>query len=296
MTTRSYGFIMSRFWFLYNPMAGNGCALERAKKLSEKYPESKVCDMTAIGGYKELFEQIPNEDSVVICGGDGTLNRFANDIAELDMKNKIYYSPVGTGNDFFRDLPEPKDENDMYEVSKYIRGLPSVEVKGRTSLFINGIGYGVDGYCCEEGDRQRAQGIKKVDYTAIAIKGILSKFKRVNATVTVDGEKKEYKKVWLAPTMNGRYYGGGIMPTPNQDRLSDDGKLSLMVFHGSGKLKTLIVFPSIFKGEHVKHTKIIDVLTGYDITVEFDRPTALQIDGETVTEVTSYRARSRNAK
>ena len=84
------------------------------------------------------------------------------------------------------------------------------------------------------------------------------------------------------------------MPTPAQDRLSEDGKMSLMVFHGSGKLKTLMVFPSIFKGEHVKKTKIVEVITGYDITVEFDRPTALQIDGETVTGVSSYRARSRN--
>jgi diacylglycerol kinase family enzyme len=92
--------------------------------------------------------------------------------------------------------------------------------------------------------------------------------------------------------MNGRFYGGGMMPTPEQDRLSDDGRLSLLVFHRSGKLKTLMVFPSLFKGEHVKHTKIAEVLTGYDISVEFDRPTALQIDGETVTAVSSYRARA----
>ena len=86
------------------------------------------------------------------------------------------------------------------------------------------------------------------------------------------------------------------MPTPDQDRLSKDGKLSLLVFHGSGKLKTLMVFPSIFKGEHVKDTKITKIITGYDITVEFDRPTALQIDGETVSGVSKYRAISRNVK
>ena len=277
-------------------MAGNGCAAERAKALSEKYPESKVCDMTAISSYNELFESIPEEDNIVVCGGDGTLNRFANDVADLDLKNKIYYSPVGTGNDFFRDLPEGSDENDICEITKYIQGLPSVEVKGKTSLFINGIGYGIDGYCCEEGDRLKAMQTKKVDYTAIAIKGLLFKFKRVNATVTVDGVKREYKNVWLAPTMNGRYYGGGMMPTPDQDRLAEDGRLSLLLFHGSGKIKTLMIFPGIFKGEHLKHKKYTEVITGYDITVEFDRPTALQIDGETVIGVTSYRAKSRSVK
>ena len=80
------------------------------------------------------------------------------------------------------------------------------------------------------------------------------------------------------------------MPTPAQDRLSSDGKLSLMVFHGTGKLKTLIIFPSLFKGEHVKHTKHIAIIEGYNFEVEFDAPCALQIDGETILGVTGYKA------
>ena len=158
--------------------------------------------------------------------------------------------------------------------------------------FINGVGYGIDGYCCEEGDKLKAKQAKKVNYTNIAIKGLLGGFKRVNATVTVDGVRREFKGVWIAPTMNGRFYGGGMMPTPDQDRLSEDGRLSLLVLHGSGKLRTLMVFPSIFKGELVKEKKIAEVITGYDISVEFDRPAALQIDGETVTAVSSYRAKA----
>ena len=287
---------MSRYYFLYNPMAGNGKAKERAECLSVQYPDSIVCDMTGISDYKVFLDGISEDDALVVCGGDGTLNRFANDISDIELKNKFFYSPVGSGNDFFRDLPNAADENDMYEITRYIDRLPTVEVGGKKSLFINGVGYGIDGYCCEEGDRLKAKSKKKINYTAIAIKGLLFKFKRVNATVTVDGKKREYKKVWLAPTMNGKYYGGGMMPTPDQDRLAKDGKLSLLVFHGSGKLKTLMVFPSIFKGEHVKHTNITEILTGYDIAVEFDRPTALQIDGETVVGVTSYRAKSHSIK
>ena len=78
------------------------------------------------------------------------------------------------------------------------------------------------------------------------------------------------------------------MPTPKQERNS--GKLSTMVFYGSGKLKTLMVFPSLFKGEHVKHTNHVAIYEGKEITVEYDRPTALQIDGETILGVTSYTA------
>ena len=88
--------------------------------------------------------------------------------------------------------------------------------------------------------------------------------------------------------MNGRFYGGGMMVTPMQDRLCEDKTLSVCVLHHSGKIKTLAIFPSIFKGEHIKSKKHSTVFTGKHITVKFDRPVALQIDGETVLNVTEY--------
>ena len=231
-------------------------------------------------------------DEITVCGGDGTLNKFVNGIRDLNVKNKIYFCPAGSGNDFARDVAEDREANGTYEINKYIDRLPKVNVNGEEYLFVNGIGDGIDGCCCEEGDKLKAKSCKKIDYTSIAIKGLLWGFKPVNAKVTVDGKSFEYNKVWIAPTMNGRYYGGGMMPTPDQNRCAEDGKLSLMVFHGSGKIKTLLVFPSLFKGEHIKHTDMVSIHTGYDITVEFDTPTALQIDGETIVGVKSYNARS----
>ena len=49
-----------------------------------------------------------------------------------------------------------------------------------------------------------------------------------------------------------------------------------------------MVFPKIFKGEHAKYRKMVDFFVGDEITVEFDRPNALQIDGETILGVTKY--------
>jgi diacylglycerol kinase family enzyme len=277
-------------------MAGNGEAEGSARTLSVNYAEAKLIDMTTIKSYSEFFGKLDSNDTVTVCGGDGTVNRFVNGTEGIEFENRIFYCPVGSGNDFARDLPEELLVNGAYEITRYIKDLPIVSAKGKDYRFVNGVGYGIDGYCCAEGDRQKAMSTKKVDYTKIAIKGLLFNFKARNATVTVDGRKYSFKKVWIAPTMNGRFYGGGMMPTPDQDRLSEDGKLSLLVFHGKGRLKTLMVFPSIFKGEHVKKGNIAKVLTGYDITVEFDRETPLQIDGETVNGVRSYRARSARNK
>ncbi len=282
------------YHILYNPHAGNGCAEEETKIIAALADaEISRYDITTIKSYSAFFAGISESDSIVICGGDGTLNRFVNDTEGLDIKNDILYYALGSGNDFLRDVERLAKE--PFVINEYIKNLPITEVKGKKYRFINNVGFGIDGYCCEVGDAIKAKNEKSgknkpVNYTAIAIKGLLFHFKPKNATVIVDGKEYKYKKVWIAPTMKGRFYGGGMMPTPEQNRLDSDGTLSVMLFHGSGKLKTLMVFPSLFKGEHVKHTEMVAIHTGKDISVTFDAPAAVQIDGETILGVTSYRA------
>ena len=281
-----------KYHLIYNPLSGNGKSREQVSEIESVFEDKVIWDITRITDYSEFFSNISDDDKIVICGGDGTLNRFVNATKNLNIKNNIYFYSVGTGNDFSRDLGKEKAAEPDFCIDEYIRNLPVVTVNGTEQLFINGVGFGIDGYCCEVGDELKKKSDKPVNYTGIAIKGLLFFFKPVTATVTVDGEKFTYKKVWIAPTMNGRFYGGGMMCAPDQNRLNEDGKLSLVLMYGAGRLRTLCVFPSIFKGEHIKQKKMVAVHTGHDITVEFDRPTALQIDGETYLNVTKYRARS----
>ena len=285
---------MTTYRILYNPLANNGKGLQTSEALRAIFPDDDLHfeDLTAIGDYASYFADLSAGDVVILCGGDGTLNRFINDTEGLTLNREILYFAAGSGNDFRHDVCGADEENKPFSLAKYIRDLPTVTVKDKTYRFLNGIGYGIDGYCCEVGDAIRQNTPDKaINYAGIAIKGLLFHYKPTNAKVTVDGETRTYKKVWLAPTMNGRYYGGGMEIAPAQDRLGD-GTLSVVVMYGSGKLKTLVVFPSIFKGEHVSHKEMIDIRCGREITVEFDRPVALQIDGETILGVTSYTARS----
>ena len=275
-------------YILFNPHAGNGTAEEAAKKLAATYSDAVLLDMTAIDGYASLLDGVTAEDTLTICGGDGTLNRFVNDTEGLRIERQILYFPVGTGNDFAKDL-----SRDAYSIPRpinwYIKDLPIVEVHGKKYRFFNGVGFGIDGYCCQVGDELRKEA-QEVNYTSIAVKGLLRHFDARSARITVDGETFTYEKVWIAPTMYGRYYGGGMMAAPAQRRWDKEKRLSLVIFHGAGRLRTLCIFPSIFKGRHINHKKYVAVHTGTNIKVEFDRPTPLQIDGETVPNVTSYTA------
>lgn len=280
-------------YVLYNPFSDNRHGEQNAKKITEvlKDDELEFVDLTKIN-LKEFFQSAPVGDKIVIAGGDGTIHVIFNKFGGTLPDRPIYYFPTGNGNDFMVDIKD-KNSDPIVLLNDYIKDLPSVSVNGGEKvLFFNGVGYGIDGYCCEEGDKLKKQTDKPINYAGIAIKGILGKFKPRKAVVTVDGVRSEYENVWLAPTMNGRYYGGGMNIAPGQDRLNPERTLTTVVFRGKSKLKTLIAFPSVFKGEHIKRTKIVTVLTGHEITVEFDKPTALQIDGETYLNVTHYTATS----
>ena len=282
-----------KYYIIYNPKSGNGVGAAKKDELKNilKDGELEYIDTILLEDKKSLFDKLSPDDVVVLCGGDGTINHFANALDGYEIKNKILYFPAGTGNDFYNDI-EDKPKDRLLELNKYIVNLPYVEVNGIKKCFLNGIGYGIDGYCCEEGDRLRKLTTKPVNYTTIALKGLIYKFKPVNAKVTVDGVTREYKKVWLAPAMNGRFFGGGMMMAPGQDRLNDEGLITSAVVNNAGKIKVIATFPKIFKGKHVSHTEIVDVKKCHCVTVEFDRPVALQIDGETVLNVTKYKAYS----
>lgn len=277
------------YYVLCNPLSANKQGTVLSQSLVGKLPreEIKFVDILTVGEYADFWKTIDCEnDTVILSGGDGTLNRFINATKGTELPKNLFYFASGSGNDFKHDVSP--DSDDLIPLSKYMEDLPTVTVKGKTYYFVNGIGFGIDGYCCEVGDKLKEKSDKPVNYTSIAIKGLLFGFTPANAKVTVDGVTTEYKKAWIAPTMKGKYYGGGMMVAPEQDRFDPKRAVSVALLYGSGKLKTLMVFPSIFKGEHVKHTKMVKIMRGHEITVEFDKPVALQIDGETVLDVTSY--------
>lgn len=279
-------------YLFFNPSAKNGKAAEDLQLIKKTLDgqDVEIYAVTDIDDYVSVIDKIQPEDIVYIVGGDGTLNRFINDSTNLRILGDIFFYSAGTGNDFKHDV-DP--DNSLYRIrlNDYIRNLPTVTVGGVTYKFINGVGFGIDGYCCEEGDRQRAAGKQEINYSAIAVKGCLFRFKPYGADITVDGETRHYNKVWLAPTMFGRYYGGGMKVAPEQDRNNPQHTVTSVVIHETGRLKTLIRFAKIFSGEHTKYTDMVDIRTGHEVRVVFDRPCALQIDGETVRNVTEYTVR-----
>ena len=280
-------------YILYNPLSNNRRGKQRAETLRDLLSDGCLAfrDLTKITDLRGFLAGLDASARVILCGGDGTLNRFINALDGKMPRKNLYYFAAGSGNDFLNDLPEAHAGEPIL-LDPYLEDLPWVEVRGQRYCFLNGVGFGIDGYCCQEGDRLRRKSSRRTNYTAIALKGLAYAYKPVNARICVDGKTREYQRVWLAPSMLGRFYGGGMMIAPGQDRCGKEGDLTLVVVHDCSKLRILTAFPTIMNGTHLRYEGIVDVLTGQDITVTFDRPCALQIDGETFSDVTEYHAMS----
>ena len=277
-------------YILYNPKANNENNDLNIVPGAEELEKRGVKKVSLIGLDVPAFcQSLSAEDRVLLCGGDGTLHHFANNAYGVEFPCVVCALRSGTGNDFLTDIGQLGNEN-LIDIREYLKNLPEVEIKDDKKRCLNGVGLGVDGAVCRGIEEFKAKtNKKKANYTNISLDQLLCKYKRPSGRVTVDGVTHEYKDLWAITTMKGRYFGGGMMIAPSQDRSS--GKVSIMAMHGGSKAKTLFVFLKVFKGKHVKHTEMVEIFEGYDVTVEFDEPRDLQIDGEVYTDVSVYRVR-----
>lgn len=275
-------------YIIYNPLSFNG--------KGEKIKDKAIAELNNIDdvieynftelNYDEFADKVKPNDNVFLVGGDGTIHFFANYYKKKPIDCSIFVYEGGCGNDFLKDL---NYKNPLVKVNGYFDELPTVTVNGETRYFINNVGFGLDGAVSLVSDKKKSKH-KKINYTFIAIIQLLFKYRRCNAKVIIDGKELNYKKVWLAPTMNGRFYGGGMMIAPSQKR--ERGMLTLVVVHNRPRIATLLAFTKVFKGTHEgKFTKSLDMIRGHEIEVIFDKPRPLQIDGETINNVISYKCK-----
>lgn len=281
-------------YVLYNASAGAHYNAQQIKvKMAEFFPGESVVldDTTTVSDKQSYIDKLSSEDRLIVVGGDGTLNRFVNSVEDREYPFPIYCFSAGTGNDFINDVAGGNADEPIL-INQYITKLPSVEVNGVVYKFLNGIGQGIDGWACYKGEEYKKRTGKPPSYTSYAFKGLLYAYKPSHAKVTVDGVTEEYDNVWMAPTMNGRYFGGGVKITPDQDRLNPERMMSAAIVKTPWRIRLMTIFPTIFKGNHVKYKKQVTIMQGKEIIVEMDRPIALQIDGEVIPDVTKYIARS----
>ena len=260
---------MAKAYVFYNPLAGKGKILEDLEALEFVLDTPCVfCDMTKPETYGEALFAMEAEDFLVLCGGDGTLNRFVNLTRELCLKNEIYYYPAGENNDFARDFGRCYGNN-PFSVTEALKGLPQAQIENRSGCFLTGILFDA----CR---RIRRTSNDKLAYNSPR-----------TVTLTVDGAQRTYENVRLAAVMYGRYCDGGL--TPDRNRRRTDGDLSCVLIHGCGGDRSRYLKRKLQEGSPVD-SRYLTVCKGKSLRLVFDGPVSVRTDGEEQTAVTEFTA------
>ena len=256
---------MEKAYVFYNPLAGEGKILEDLELFPFIINEDCVfCDMTKPETYEESLFAMDAEDPLILCGGDGTLNRFVNIMEGIHRPNCVFYYPAGENNDFARDFGREYGCN-PFPVKKALKGLPRVSIGGRSGFFLTGILFDT---------------IRR-DFPGNTAN--IEKDKPCNLKITADKALYHYEKVRFAAVMKGRYCGGGLLPDPYRQRTHR--QLSCVVICGCGAGRAKALLQKLQKGT-IPHSRHLHIHTGVRIGLSFGRPVSISTDGEIMTGVT----------
>lgn len=89
---------MNKFTVLYNPLAGKADKASVEAELAALLPDDEL-EFVVLGkdeGYESVLGGIAPDRKVLLCGGDGTLNRFVNDPAFDKFGGEVWYYASGT--------------------------------------------------------------------------------------------------------------------------------------------------------------------------------------------------------
>lgn len=202
---------------------------------------------------QELARQAAAEkpDAVVSVGGDGTHHYVLNGIVGSDIPLGII--SCGSGNDLAKGLQIPTHARAAAEVLRAAktRRIDLGRVGNTVYACIAGAGFDsvVTRYANERVRRLRGSWA----YTWSILRCL--QFYRPEPLEIISEAQKFSGEVIFAGVGNNVSYGGGIHLTPRA--LLDDGLLDVCIVPYLGKFELLRWVPRAYRGEHLRHPRII---------------------------------------
>ena len=262
---------------IYNPTAGRGSAAGLIAEAKERLGPAFEWRPTQKAGHGvELAREAAKTHEVVVAfGGDGTVGDVARGIMGSDAALGVI--PVGTGNDFARNL---KLKLDLTEAtSTVLAGVVARIDVGfiNGTPFINNCGTGFDARVMQTMNTS-IRFVKGQPAFILAVLKTILPFKPFTLTVEVDDQPPVTEKAMMASVLNGRMYGGGMLAAPRAEM--DDGQMDLVVVRAMGKAGLLTsVMPKFIQGQHTTHPAIA-LYKGRKIKLTTTPPQPLNIDGD----------------
>lgn len=281
---------MSAPLLIVNPSSGRERAGEQAGPLSAALePHFGPLDVFETAGDGDAFEAARSAvarecDTIFVAGGDGTLNETVNGVWNAGGLGRVRFGvvPLGTGNDFASALGVPASVEDAVRIFAAGRELV-VDlglVNGR--LFLNASG---GGYIAEVSVAVTPQLKTVAGRLAYLIGGAqaLLEYEPVRATIRAEpGDIRIGLGLYTFAVCNSRLIGGGRLIAP--DAVLDDGLLDVCLIEAMSAVEFVTLARKVADGAHVNDPRV-RYLQAASLTIELDRETHINTDGEVMTAV-----------
>lgn len=224
----------------------------------------------------DILRRAEEADAIVLCGGDGTLNRAAPAVLETGLPMGIL--PMGTANDLARTLGIPDDLEAAADliVKGQLRAIDIGLVNDHPFFNVASIGLSVDLARGLTPDLKRRWG--RLGYAVSGLK-VLAKARRFSAWIT-EGEDTIRTKTLQIAIGNGVHYGGGNVVEESAE--IDDGHLDLYSLEMRNVWKLALGMRTFRSGTHGAWTDV-RTLRGREFEIRTKRPREVNADGELVT-------------
>ena len=214
------------------------------------------------------------------CGGDGTLNRVANEVIKYENA-EVALLPFGTGNDFLRNFSE---KDNFHDIEKQIKGtakkIDTILCNEQYCVNMVNIGFDCDVVARAEEFRSRFPFASPFAYSAGVVRTLFRHYGTKMKITFPDGEVVD-SELLLTAIGNGGYCGGGYHSNPKA--LLTDGLFDLCLVKKVSRPTFIRLIGSYKKGTHLE-TKIGQKVIVYRkldrLSMSFEKELGICIDGE----------------
>lgn len=286
--------------FIVNPNAAMGST-------GREWPRIKAMARDRLGPFEDHLTTGPGEatsltsqalrqgaERVICVGGDGTLNEVVNGFmgedGPLEAGAKLGLIPRGTGCDFIKTVPIPKELDKALDVIHDAHArtidlgrLEYRDQQGRIFLryFHNIASFGLGGEVDQRVNRTTKVFGGFVSFLWATLISILI-YDKKEVRLKVDQGFDQRLKSWNVVVANGQYHGGGMWVAP--DAVIDDGLFQVIVIGDLNLAQVFWNLPKLYNGK-ILQVKKVRALTGKRVEASSVQRVLLDVDGEQLAQL-----------
>ena len=282
---------MIKYYFLINPAAGQGQALDLLPDIhavcqvagidyeihettgpgdTERYVRRR-CENRAAGGSaagQSAGDLTDGQSAVILrfyaCGGDGTLSDAVNGAVGYDFA-EVGCIPAGTGNDFVRNFPgapfddliaQIRGQSQLTDLIRY-DGICDGEYVSRYCVNMFNIGF--DSNVVDLTARMKKLPLMSGSLAYLAsVAAMLAEKKGADLRVEYEDSFVHDGRLLLIAVANGCFCGGGVKGIPKA--VTDDGMFDVSLVRDIPRHMFAALFPKYMNGTHLSDPRLDDVI------------------------------------